>query len=401
MERKWRQCTAKRTVDNANFKGGVIDFDFSVGSNTVWIPAQSYFRIGVSLKKNDGTHLAVADDVTFANFCPGNLFDNCFFYAGGSNVSSCINYGPQAHAVSYRLSKSGAWLNSIGKDAYGICASYQRRLSMVASDGETEDADGLVPTRDGNSEHTKYFMYQPPIGIMNEVKAMGSGQYRFQFNPSSNYQFAALESGLLKKTDGVFNVTSMELYVCEEKMDTLSTGRTELILMEHHVQSKKYDSNLDFTVPPSTKAISIFLQSNKAGSTDFKIPPSRFVTEDLAAHLTLQSLQLTYANCTKPPTNVISDTSLHQRWFDCQLESGQAFSSGGSETLADWKLNGPVYHFAFQRDSNDRSTNVQLSTLFSTKPSADDSLFIVSHYSRTVVIDTESGFITNVTAMTN
>lgn len=400
MERKYRQCTAKRTVDNANFKGGVIDFDFSVGSNTVFIPSKSYFRIGVSLTKDIGGALLEAPDaMTFANFCPGNLFDNCFFYAGGSNVSSCINYGPQAHALSYRLSKSGAWLNSIGKDAYGICASFKRRLEM--SSAAAVDEGGLVPSRDDAAQHIKYFIYQPPIGIMEHSKPMGSGQYRFQFNPASNYNFAALESSNPAKTEGIFNVKSMELYVCEEKMDISPSGTDTLHLLEHHVQSKKYATNLDFTLPPSTKAISVFVQSGKAGSS-FNIPPSRFITDDRATKCeqTLTSLQLTYANCTKPPTNVISDIGLQQRWYDCQIESGQAFSSGGSETLADWKTNGPIYHYSFQRDANDRSTNCQLTTTFSTPPGTDDNVFIVAHYTRSIEISVESGYISNVVSLT-
>ena len=135
MERKWRQSTSKRTVNGASFTQGVIDFDFSVGSNTVFIPSKSYFRIGVQLESLDGAGALqpmTARQLAFANFCPGNMFDNCFFYAGGQNVSSCINYGPQAHALSYRLHKSGAWMNSISKDAYGITASYtQLRLSKM------------------------------------------------------------------------------------------------------------------------------------------------------------------------------------------------------------------------------------------------------------------------------
>ena len=199
MERKYRQHTAKRTIDGNNFKGGVIDFDFSVGSNTVFIPSKSYFRIGVKLMAQDvladGEPSAPrnprkGDDFTFANFCPGNLFDNCFFYAGGAPVSSCINYGPQAHALTYRLKRSGAWLNTIGKDAFGICADYQRRLHM-SSDDSAAAAEaalgGLVPSLDDKDQNIKYFLYQPPIGIMECEKALGSGQYRFQFNPCIGY----------------------------------------------------------------------------------------------------------------------------------------------------------------------------------------------------------------------
>ena len=158
MNRIWRQSTAKRDVKGGSFTQGVIDFDFSVGSNTVFIPSKSYFRIGVKIGDggaNGGVAPTQAAQLAFANFCPGNLFDNCFFYAGGQNVSSYINYGPQAHALAYRLRKSGAWMNSIGKDAYGICASRLARRNLISTNElGTEDVFPQVPSRDADDAST-------------------------------------------------------------------------------------------------------------------------------------------------------------------------------------------------------------------------------------------------------
>ena len=168
MERKWKQSKAKRTISGPSFTQGVIDFDFSVGSNTVFIPSKSYFRIGVHLQSLDGgsaSQALIGRELAFANFCPGNMFDNCFFYAGGQNVSSCINYGLQAHALSYRLRKSGAWMNSIGKDAYGITASYTQRKALVDT-ATVVDAVALCPSIDAGDAAIRYFIHQPPLGIM-------------------------------------------------------------------------------------------------------------------------------------------------------------------------------------------------------------------------------------------
>ena len=369
MQRKWRQSTAKRNIAGTQFTQGVIDFDFSVGSNTVFIPSKSYFRIAVKVEKSaaGGDPPAENSDVAFANFCPGNLFDNCFFYAGGQNVSSCINYGPQAHALAYRLRKSGAWMNSIGKDAYGICADFTTRSRMVRpanADEKKEEAFGQTPSRDASEINTRYFIYQPPIGIMEHSKPMGAGSYRFQFNPAANFEKACLQQ-MTDSTEFKMVVTGMELYICEEKMDISPTGTDVLHLLEHQVQSKKLSESgsLDFTVPPSTKALTVFVQSGTAG-LNTQYPPSLFKG---ATDTKLTNLQLTFANTTKPPTNWMSMAGpniegLHQRYLDTQIESGQAFSSGGCETMADWLANGPVYHYTFIRDANDRSTQVQLSS---------------------------------------
>ena len=148
-------------------------------------------------------------------------------------------------------------MNSIGKDAYGITASYHLRKRLVDT-AVVADADvALCPSQDGGDAAIRYFIYQPPLGIMEHSKPMGAGQYRFQFNPASNYATACVQSNAAA-TPFRFTVDSMELYVCEEKMDISPTGTDVLHLLEHQVQSKKMDNpSLDFTVPPSTKAITI------------------------------------------------------------------------------------------------------------------------------------------------
>lgn len=407
MNRTWRQSTAKRTVAGSAFTQGVIDFDFSVGSNTVFIPSKSYFRIKVKLTGPANAAPEDAHDVAFSNFCPGNLFDNAFFYAGGQNVSSCINYGPQAHSLAYRLRKSGAWMNSVGKDAYGICASYKQRkaLSVSGAAANVADATASVPSQDASDASIRYMMYQPPLGIMEHSKPMGAGSYRFQFNPASNYAFAGVESTTDKAAaDFGFEVMGMELYVCEEKMSMSATGTDVLHLLEHQVQSKKLSesASLDFNIPPSTKAISVFLQASNAGTSTL-YPPSVFKTNG-DAYLKVENLQITYANQSKPPTNWKSDTGantngLQQRYLDTQIESGQAFSSGGCETMADWQLNGPIYHYTFARDSNDRSTNVQLSLSHNGVDTNNNNIFVVSHFTRSIQIDVEQGYISSVTSL--
>lgn len=420
MERTWRQITAKRAVNGSNFDKGIIDFDFSIGGRSVWVPSRSYFRIGVRLTE-EGKAPARAGDVAFANFCPGNLFDNCYALAGGQNLSSIVNYAPQAHACSYRLKKSGAWLSTIGKDAYGIQSNWSARHEKCASDGTLGGEAHTFPV-DQHDQSVVYFMYQPPIGIMDHNKPLGSGDYRFQFNPNANYKTACVESLAASLAVGTaggefdFQVDSMELYICTEKMDVSPTGTDTLHLMEHQVQSKPIsaagEQNFDFTVPPSTKAISIFVQSSRAG-TNTLVPPSSFkcIADDgkspggAAANRqnTLRSIQLTYANMTKPPTRWSSSIGpntqkLQQRYLDTQIESSQAFSSGGCETMAQWLESGLLLHFNWNRDASDRSTQLQLQADFEAiEPNTN--LFVVAHYSRTAQISVSNGFVSSVSTL--
>ena len=117
----------------------------------------------------------------------------------------------------------------------------------------------------------------------------------------------------------------MKVYVCEEKMDISPTGTDVLHLLEHQVQSKKIDHpSLHFTVPLSTKAITVSTRSGAAG-TDIRVPPSKF-TNLTGTHAILQNLRLTYANTTKPPTKWSSDSGTHilklqQRYSICNLRA--------------------------------------------------------------------------------
>jgi len=191
--------------------------------------------------------------------------------------------------------------------------------------------------------------------------------------------------------------------------------------MESMVQSKPLQSmeqQFEFTVPSSTRALTFFLQSNKSGSNPrypssmFKCPvdPTRLVDSDLL----LESLQITYANTTKPSTRWSSSFSkvqngaagnpsineMQQRYNDSLQESGLLMSSGGAETFKDYLARGPYYHYSFTRDSEDKSTQVQISAKVSFDPAAVPSnLFIVAWYSRGVEITTTNGQIQEVRAL--
>lgn len=416
MQSQYRQVTSKRSVAREAFPAGLIDYDFSIGGNTAWIPSKSYFRIGVKLVgalPNDGTP-AVApilnSDVAFANFCPGNLFDNCIFMAGGQDVSSIVNYAPQAHALKYRLKKSGAWMATTGKDGFGISPHFEQRQNQVASNGNLGGDAGHNFPLDKPNQNVVYFMYQPPIGISDHSKPLGAGEYRYSFNPNTNYKTACVQSKLAQRDSPAefdFVVDSMELYIHTVKMDISPTGTDVLNLMEHSVQSKKIrenggEENLDFTIPTSTKAITVFVQSS-ASNNNTIVPPSNFKCVG-GQDATLQSLQLTYANTTKPPTRWTSQydlqagvgvNKLQQRYLDSQIESGQAFSSGGSETFASWLESGPYYHYSFLRDKDDRSTQLQLQINYN-QMEANANCFVVAHYTREVQLQVQNGFITNI-----
>ena len=251
-------------------------------------------------------------------------------------------------------------------------------------------------SKDGDGRNIVYLMWQPPVDIWDESKPLGSGDYRVQLNPNAYYKTACVESlraGLTAGTQFDFNVNDVQLFIATVKVDIPVTGVDTLHLMEMQVQSKSLpagagDSLLDFTVPPSTKAITVFVQAGNAGS-DTQIPPSMFGVADRSDE-NLSSIQLTYANASKPATRWTSEFTastnyMKQRYNDTQLYSGKFWSEGGSETFADWIKRGPIYHYSFIRDENDRSTHVQLNTQFGNL-AAGTNVMICALYTRAIEI---------------
>ena len=508
MELVYRQVTCQKAVNGDNFSQGVQDFNFSIGGKTAWIPNRTYFRIGMTLKGRGNAAPTFADQVAFADSVCGNLYNNVYFRAGGQDVSSIVNYVPQAQAIKNRLDKSGSWLKSIGKDAFFLDPDYNSRVArtsaipsvadgtlqytklgtadhqhdyrvqiapptapggagalvdggvvtgtntqfqaagvavgsellingtiytvtVVTSDTEltvtpapsvavdtTINGSAMLVTREnkGDGRNVVYAMWVPPIGIFDESSPLGSGDYRLQLNPNAYYKTSAVE---MKHKNGVagtaatsdFNITvdSVELYVATCKQDVPATGVETLHLMETQIQSKTLsnrtgDNLLDFTVPPSTKAISVFVQSSDSGS-NVQIPPSMFKVKD-GTDMNLSSIQIAYANQVKPSTRWTSEfndstNKMTQRYLDTQLECGKFWSEGGTESFADFVKRGPLYHYNWLRDAQDRSTQVQVNMAFGGATGIEEkaNLFVVAHYTRTVEISVQNGFITEVKSL--
>ena len=489
MELSYRQVTSNRPLGSAQFKNGVIDYNFNIGGKMGWIPSRSYFRVALQLKGAAGALPQLKDQVAFAESACGNLFSNVYFRAGGQDVSSIVNFVPQAQAAKTRLTKSGAWLNTVGKQSFMLEPDFQKRVNDTASDipsflsdnvqtfklgavnhqhdyklDEVKDtgvvsgvntdftaagvavgdqilingviktvtvvtdattltvvpvsyvavagaADGsglrLTREQDGSGRATVYAMWQPPIGIFDHHKAMGSGDYRIQLNPNSSYKTSCVQTkiaGMLAPANFDIDVIEIQFFAATCKIDIPATGVEKLHLMEHQVLNKPVlagENLLDFTVPSSTKSISVFVQAGDA-LTNPLVTPNMFKTKD-GSDLNLQSIQLSYANTVKPSTRwssnfTANENYLTQRYTDTQLESGKFWSEGGCESFGDWLKRGPLIHYTFIRDENDRSTHLQVAINYLALE-ANTNCFVVAHYTKTSEITITNGFITSVNTL--
>ena len=184
-----------------------------------------------------------------------------------------------------------------------------------------------------------------------------------------------------------------------------------LELIEMEVITKPISSanaSYEFVVPSSTIALAFFSQSGAAGSNTM-VPPTMFRQDALANPQSnqnlLRSLQITYANCTKPSTRWGSDYNnvvgsgpaavgtvnmLQQRYNDDLQETGLIANHGGAESFGEWLQRGPYFYYSFNRDREDRSTQVQVAAEFASFE-AGANLMLVAFYSRVTEITVSGG----------
>ena len=116
----------------------------------------------------------------------------------------------------------------------------------------------------------------------------------------------------------------------------------------------------------------------------------------------MSAIQITYGNVSKPNTKWSAEFSnannvnyLQQRYFDTYRECDLLNNPGGIETFNDYLNRGLMVHYSFIRDSNDKSTTVQLSVTVGALP-PNTRVYLASWYSRVVQMTTEDGSVVEV-----
>lgn len=280
-------------------------------------------------------------------------------------------------------------------------------------------------------------MFQPPIGIFSEANAISGGDFKISLNPSPNFKVNGVQSlralqpysSLQLLGDYDLIIKDVRFYVATINSDVTPTGVIPLSLVEMAVLNKTLNSqngggsqNLDFTVPPSTLAITVFVQGANAG-TNTIVPATKFylqtgdgdpypaglnvnqINESLIDNIAnnLQQIQVTYGSITKTQTLYNSQYSglegvnkNIQRFLQSIQYSGKIVSEGGAESQPQYLERGNYWHFDFSKDKNDTSSYVNVQLAFNGTIGTGNNLFIVAHYSRQCEISYENGFITQV-----
>lgn len=268
-----------------------------------------------------------------------------------------------------------------------------------------------------------YVLWRPSLGIFDVDDWIGAGQYMVSLNPNTNYESAAIQTIVPKSEAGDYRLTvnDIRMYVPTYKV-AIPDDVSRLSFVELDVQSKVIGvdgnvSSMQFTVPSSTHALALFLQSGEAGYDTIN-PPTLFRTKisnppstTESSEKSLRNLQITYAGISRPAINWAnneftedntvpaksSTNQLQQRYYDTITESGMIDNIGGVESFSDYLSRGPFYYYQFVKAAGNLATDVQLSALFGEKDlPANTRLFLVAFYSKAVEVTTQAGLVVNI-----
>ena len=247
------------------------------------------------------------------------------------------------------------------------------------------------------------------------------GDYRISLNSNARYKQSAVECvanlpvyNPAAAANGTFNfeIVDVKLYIALSKDTVQLSGVEQLFLQEQNLQSKPItglETSMDFTVPPSTKMLAFFVQSGSTGS-DLRFPPTKFKAVN-NYDMALESFQLTYANTSRPSTRWTTEykdagtdlaaphgVNTMQQRFDSYSECGLSDLQGGTETFNEWIKRGAIYVYRFDRDSSDKSSQVQLNIKMRNF-ALNTNVILCAFYSRTVEIAYSNGQITEVRSL--
>ena len=147
---QYEQHAPTRDMTGASFPNGQIHTRFEISGTKRWVPAKSYLRLRCRIAKaleangdvkTPAEPLAQVNDVSPNMGLCANLFQSGEFRIADKTVSRCSDYMAQVDALSTRMDKSKAWLDSVGKTSNMWEASHEERKHKVSIDGETLSVD--------------------------------------------------------------------------------------------------------------------------------------------------------------------------------------------------------------------------------------------------------------------
>jgi hypothetical protein len=252
-------------------------------------------------------------------------------------------------------------------------------------------------------------IWTPPLSIFKLGHPLPpNGNYSLILNPQpdSIYKSLAVET-VATKTAGAdfqFEIQSMFLYVKTiegERVENL----TYLLDLEpiRCISDKIISADMNqrqFDVPPSTYALTIAYQDEKASSDNTTFSASRFkVDNNLQNSLTRFYIQYAGLQLPQPdadPRHGGEVVQLQQRYAETMLNSGMWFDPISGESFKEWLDLGMLLHFAFPKDGTDHSTRCVVDQQFSDAGITAGRILLFAHYREVGIVKIENSRVVDV-----
>jgi len=140
----YRQVTCTRDVTGSNFTNGPQQFRFETGGTTWWVPDRSYIsmRITISMVRAiGGPPLPILNfqDIGPAMGVCGNFFKTVEAQLNGKLLQRVSERLPQIDALKTRMSKSWAFMKTLGKSTNFWDSDFNVRHQAISVDGYQSD----------------------------------------------------------------------------------------------------------------------------------------------------------------------------------------------------------------------------------------------------------------------
>lgn len=130
----YNQVAPTRDVVGTSFSNGAIHFRFELNGTEWWVPSRSYMRFRIRLQNAAGAQLTIPDGIApNMNIC-ANLFQSCEMRINGKTIGRVSDFMPQVDMLEKRLTKSKAWIDSIGASTQLLQAELADRQRVAAAD---------------------------------------------------------------------------------------------------------------------------------------------------------------------------------------------------------------------------------------------------------------------------
>lgn len=507
----YEQIAGDRTYNDSNFATGSQYFRWEKDGINWWLPSHSYFRLRFQLGKSADTSLSITDGISPAMGFMSNMYQSGEFLINNKQVNKITDFLPEISALKTRQTKSGPWLNGIGRTINFWNADFTERLDDVTDnstksgiyyaidlldlgyiavntttiavdtgiltieDGATADSlpTGVLLVGDeieiesavanvgtlryriseviGEAVDTATYqldniqtiakaaetytiapvtiyrkktleskdrnvlnievLWKPPFSIFDIEHALPSGKYSIKLDVASGstYKTLSIEStGSATKTtsDFVLTVDSLYFYVATmsgPRVDNMTyyLDLDDIEVLYDPVTQDATQEQKVFTVNKNTRGLTVAF-ADKTTRTDTRYTPTKFKVQS-DKDLNLTQLQISYASQNKPSVREDFEYSdgkdfIQQKYIDSYLNNNLFFDTAGPESFDEWITRGPFYHFDFQKDSTDQSTQAIVRYKFSSGGTSAN-ILLFQHFKTIVKVVIAGGIVRSVNVM--